>query len=158
MGIRMNSWKYKSESPITAYRLRQSYVLEKKSTRQIAKELGIAQSSVRRWMKRFRIPARRGGCPLKYPRSPFSGDEGEKAYLLGLRAGDLYAQQRTPNTVEVTTATTHPAMIDLFHDVFGKYGHCNKYPRRSNMGYEWALYCGLDTSFGFLKNKLKLTK
>jgi len=87
-------------------------------------------------MKRFQVPARKGGNPLKYPRKPFSGNEKEKAYLLGLRAGDIYAQQRTPNTVEVTTATTHPAMIDLFYDIFDKYGHCGIYPRKSNMGYE----------------------
>lgn len=148
-----NILRYLREPPVTTWHLYRLYILEKKSTRQIAREVGMAQSSVRRWMKRYKIPARKGGSPLKYPRESFSGYEREKAYLLGLRAGDISALKRTPNTVEVSTSTTHPAMITLFYQVFGKYGHCSRGPRKSNIGYEWALYCGLDTSFEFLKDK-----
>ena len=148
-----NVLRYMRKPSVSSEKLRGLYLTEKKSTRQIAKQLGIAQTSVRRWMSRYGIPARDPWSPLKYPRTHFSGDEKEKAYLLGLRAGDLSAYQRTPYTIEVTTASSHPAMIDLFYELFRKYGHCSKWPRLSNLGYEWALYCGLNTSFAFLVHK-----
>ena len=148
-----NILRYVREPPASSEKLVELYLTEKKSTREIAKQLGMAQTSVRRWMIRYNVPARSPGASLKYPRTHFSGDKKEKAYLLGLRAGDLSAFQRTPNTIEVTTATSHPAMIDLFYNIFSKYGHCGGWPRSSNLGYEWGLYCGLDTSFTFLVNK-----
>lgn len=148
-----NVLRYLREPPVSSEKLRELYLIEKKSTRQIAKQLGMAQTSVRRWMTRYGISARNPWSPLKYPRTHFSDDEREKAYLLGLRAGDLSVCQRTPYTIEVTTASSHPAMIDLFYDVFSKYGHCGRWPRSSNLGYEWGLYCGLDTSFTFLVHK-----
>jgi len=149
-----NVLRYMRNPPVTREKLQELYLEEKKSTRQTAKELEIAQTSVRRWMIRYGIPARNPWAQLKYPRTHFSGNEEEKAYLLGLRAGDLSVLQRTPYTVEVTTATSHPAMVNLFYEVFSRYGHCGKWPRLSNLGYEWALYCGLDTSFTFLVHKI----
>jgi transposase-like protein len=109
-----NILRYLREPPVSSEKLRELYLIEKKSTRQIAKQLGMAQTSVRRWMTRYGISARNPWSPLKYPRTHFFGDEREKAYLLGLRAGDLSVCQRTPYTIEVTTASSHPAMIDSF--------------------------------------------
>jgi SOS-response transcriptional repressor LexA len=135
-------------------RLYHLYFVEKKSTRQVAKELGVGQSTVRRWMEKYGLIARNlSESRLKHLRRPFSGDIVEKTYLVGLCAGDISALKRTPFTIEVTTATTHPAMINLFYDVFRKYGHCVKYPRKSNLNYEWGLLCALDLSFAFLLNK-----
>ncbi len=52
----------------------------------IAKELGVSKSNIEYWMKKFGIPRR---PLLRYPRARFAGDSREKAYILGLRYGDL---------------------------------------------------------------------
>lgn len=41
-------------------------------------------------------------------------------------------------------------MINLFFNLFSKYGHCRKHPKKGTLGYEWALSCNLDNSFDFL--------
>lgn len=140
---------------ITRKKLHQLYYLEKKTTRQVAKELGVGQTTIRRWMKKFGMIARNSSeSRIKHPRKSFSKRSIEKAYLLGLCSGDVSACKRNPFTIEVTTATTHPAMINLFCDVFGKYGHVFKWPRKSNLNiHQWALSCGLNISFIFLTEK-----
>jgi len=139
---------------ITRKKLHHLYYLERKTTRQVAKELGIGQTSVRRWMRHFGMIARNSSeSRIKHPRKSLSKNNMEKAYLLGLCAGDVSACKRTPFTVELTTSTTRPAMINLFYNVFGKYGHCIQWPRKSNISFQWALYCGLDKSFTFLLDK-----
>lgn len=76
----------------------------------IAKELGVSKSNIEYWMKKFGIPRR---PLLRYPRARFAGDSREKAYILGLRYGDLYAP-RYKKGIAVGTTTTHPAMAELF--------------------------------------------
>jgi len=140
---------------ISREKLHQLYYSEKKTTRKVAKELGVGQTTVRRWMKKFGITARDPSeSRRKHPRKSFSKNSIEKTYLLGLCSGDVSVCIRNPFTIEVTTATTHPAMINLFYDVFGKYGHVFKWPRGNNLNIrQWALCCGLDTSFIFLTEK-----
>lgn len=86
----------------------------------------------------------------KYQRRPFSGNRIERAYLMGLRYGDLDVV-RHGRAVRVRLSTTHPAMADLFESSFSRYGHISKYPRECQFtGYEWNLECDLEESFGFL--------
>lgn len=86
----------------------------------------------------------------KCERLPFSGDPIEKAYLMGLRYGDLHVV-RHGRAIRIRVSSTHPAMADLFEGVFSKYGHASRQPRRARLvGFEWNLECDLDTSFGFL--------
>ena len=86
----------------------------------------------------------------KYRRSPFAGDAFDRAYLLGFVLGDC-AVVRHGRAVRVRTATTHPAMAELFDDLFGRYGCVKKYPRASRLtGFEWSLEVDLDDSFEFL--------
>lgn len=89
----------------------------------------------------------------KYRRKPFGGDEIERAYLMGLRYGDLHSV-RHGRAVRVRVSTTHPAMADLFESVFSPYGYVHRYPREAKLtGYEWTLECDLDESFDFILNK-----
>jgi LAGLIDADG DNA endonuclease family protein len=89
----------------------------------------------------------------KYERRPFAGDSIEKAYLMGLRYGDLHVV-RHGRAVRVRVSTTHPAMAELFESVFAQYGNVARYPRAAKLvGYEWTLECDLDRSFDFLLNK-----
>jgi hypothetical protein len=54
----------------------------------------------------------------KYERKPFDGTDEDKAYLLGLRHGGLSVTRPWNGAVRVSTGTTHPAMAQLFRDLF----------------------------------------
>jgi len=92
----------------------------------------------------------------RYGRRPFRGSRLERAYLVGLRLGDLDVV-RHGRAVRIRVSTTHPAMAELFENLFGPYGHIAHYPRTSPFtGYEWTLECDLDPSFEFLLVKASL--
>ena len=88
----------------------------------------------------------------KYERKPFDGTDDDRAYLLGLKHGDLYAYTPFGDAVRVSTSTTHPALADLFTRLFSPYGHVYKHPRfkEDTRTYEWNLQTILDRSFDFL--------
>ena len=88
----------------------------------------------------------------KYERTPFDGTEEDKAYLLGLRHGDLSVSKPWNGVVRVSTSTTHPAMIKLFRSLFETYGHVYQFPRykKDTDTYEWNVQVILDESFSFL--------
>ncbi|HXY56855.1 MAG TPA: LAGLIDADG family homing endonuclease [Nitrososphaerales archaeon] len=88
----------------------------------------------------------------KYERKPFDGTDEDKAYLLGLRHGDLSASRPWKGVVRVSTSTTHPAMADLFRSLFEPYGHVYQHPRykKDTKSYEWNLSTIVDDSFEFL--------
>ena len=89
----------------------------------------------------------------KYQRNPFTGDKIQKAYLMGLRYGDLNAVGHG-RSVRVRVSTTHPEMALLFQNLFSPYGHVAWYPQEAKLtGYEWTLECDLDRSFRFLLEK-----
>lgn len=86
----------------------------------------------------------------KYAKTPFSRDRIERAYLMGLRYGDLHVV-RHGRAIRVRVSTTHPAMADLFESVFSANGHVHRYPREAKLvEYEWSLECDLDETFEFL--------
>ncbi len=88
----------------------------------------------------------------KYERRPFDGTDEDKAYLLGLRHGDLSTSVPWKGVVRASTSTTHPSMAELFENLFSRYGHVYRYPRFKNdtKSYEWNLQVILDGSFDFL--------
>jgi intein/homing endonuclease len=88
----------------------------------------------------------------KYERKPFDGTEEDKAYLLGLRHGDLSVSKPWKDVVRVSTSTTHPAMANLFRSLFEPYGHVYQDPRykKDTKSYEWNLNTIVDDSFDFL--------
>jgi hypothetical protein len=88
----------------------------------------------------------------KYERKPFDGTDEDKAYLLGLRHGDLSVSKPWKGVVRVSTSTTHPAMADLFRSLFEPYGHVYQHPRykKDTKTYEWNFSTIVDDSFDFL--------
>ncbi len=88
----------------------------------------------------------------KYERLPFDGTDTDRAYMLGLRHGDLSVSRPWKSVVRVSTSTTHPAMSTLFSNLFAKYGHVYQLPRfkKDTESYEWNLQVILDESFSFL--------
>jgi len=132
------------------------YRHERLSIRQIAEVAKLAPSTVRKHVRRFGELRTQSQAQTKYLRTPFSGDESEAAYLQGLRAGDLNAWRTSPTSIGVRVSTTHPGMIELFQNTFGRYGHVTSLPRRVFLsGYDWQIRAYLDGSFDFLVKKPK---
>ncbi len=87
----------------------------------------------------------------KHPKTPFSGDLVNSAYIAGFVIGDCQVV-RHGRAIRVRTGTTHPAMAELFEEIFGQFGFVHRYPRRSRLReFEWNLEVDLDRTFQFLE-------
>ena len=133
-----------------------------RSLKQIAEDL-VSPVTVWNHLKARRVVLRdKVGAQIravsKYEKKPFRGDMIERAYLMGLRYGDLHAIKHG-RAIRVRVSTTHPAMADLFDSVFSPYGYVHRYPRKAKLvGYEWTLECDLHSSFEFLLDKATVSK
>ena len=99
--------------------LKDLYLNKKMSSLKIAEKLGnVNARTIRKKLKKFGIPTRSLSEALtrKFKRS-FSNDLNEKAYFLGLRAGDFYAKWAR-KSIRVQTTTTHLAQINLLKNAF----------------------------------------
>ena len=112
------------------------------SLNDIAKLIGNKTSGYTSWLCRR----------LGVERRPFDGTDEDRAYLLGLRHGDLSVSRPWNGVVRVSTSTTHPAMVRLFRSLFEPYGHVYQDPRykKDTKTYEWNLCTIVDESFEFL--------
>ncbi|TLY01212.1 MAG: hypothetical protein E6K95_07135 [Thaumarchaeota archaeon] len=87
----------------------------------------------------------------KHRKTPFSGDLLNSAYLAGFVIGDCQVL-RHGRAIRVRTGTTHPAMAELFEEVFGPFGFVHRYPKKSRLReFEWNLEVDLDRTFQFLE-------
>lgn len=132
------------------------------SLNDIAKVIGNKTSGYTSWLcRQLGVPrrpfeeARLKGIRekrRKYERKPFDGTDEDRAYLLGLRHGDLSVSRPWKGVVRVSTSTTHPAMVELFRSQFGGHGHVYQYARykKDTETYEWNVQIILDESFSFL--------
>ena len=113
----------------------------------VCRQLGVQ----RRPFEEARLKGIRGKR-RKYQRRPFDGTDEDKAYLLGLRHGDLSASRPFNGAVRISTSTTHRAMALLFRSLFEPYGHVYQHPRykKDTKTFEWNLSSILDQSFEFL--------
>jgi len=137
--------------PIAAETLRELYCVQGLSMDKIAERMGLPHTNVEYWMEKHKITRR----PLrKYARYPFSGDDCEKAYMVGFRQGDFHAM-REGLGIRISGSTTHPAQIALFRRIFEKYGHIYTGPlyNRKVKQYQWQMVVVLDDSFSFLLPK-----
>ena len=135
------------------------YVTKNLSASKIGNLFGVQTDTVRRWLIRLEIPRKPRveiviKALTKHPKVSFSGNEKEKAYLLGLRAADI-SIQRHGRAYRASVSTPHPAMLRLFAACFGKYAKTRYYPKKAAAkgGRPWAAYADLDSSFGFLEKK-----
>lgn len=131
----------------TKKELEDLYITKKLSMEKISKILGVALSTVFRWLNGYKIPIRR----FKYKKYDFFEDPKEKAYIFGLAVGDLYVCKHCKQIL-VELSTTHPAMADLFYSTFQKYGKVKKYLKYNKITkrYGWRLYVHLNNSFNFM--------
>lgn len=122
------------------------------SSRQMAPLYGVSHRSILNYMKKHNVPRRPpGGTPrtIKYP---FSGDRLEKAYLLGLRATDLYV---TWHWKQVQVSLTGlKGTLNAFQRAFKRYAPVKLWgERRYPNSTQRYIYAYLDNSFQFLINK-----
>ncbi|MDO8634077.1 MAG: hypothetical protein Q7K34_02165 [archaeon] len=123
------------------------------SLKKIAKEFGMkSPNGIVYHMEKFKIP-RRPSDRKDYQKNPFSGNLIEKAYLVGLRAGDINAGKKNNCTVIYATSTK-PAQMKMLHKLFGKYAHLNEYDAKGGYTEKSRKLVGyLDNSFDFLVEK-----
>lgn len=144
--------------------LTELYINRKLSQQKIANLFGVQHDTIRRWLERLNIPIRNQGDSVslaitKHYKNQFSGNLAEKAYLLGLRYGDLSAQKHGRN-IRIDVSSTHPAMLRLFEDIFSAYGKIRTYPKFDKKPsithfhrYQWKIYCDVNKSFKFILKK-----
>lgn len=131
--------------------LKKLYFDKEMLIKEVTKKLDIGTTTFFGWLKKYKInPARR----FKYEKYNFSGDLKEKAYILGLVAGDLYVRKHY-RQIWVELSTTHPAMVELFYSIFQKYGTVKKNFKYNKITgrYGWRVYILLDSSFEFMLAK-----
>lgn len=152
---RKNGISPKSKWPPSNDVLEELYWAKRFSLKQVGELFGKDAKSIWRLMRKKSIRTRSvSEAMTKYAKWSFSGDSDEKAYLLGLRAGDLYVR-RHGGSIRATVSTTHPAMIELIKQVFGKYARvvvAPKFLKKWNQ-FEWEVYSLLHSSFEFLLTK-----
>lgn len=88
----------------------------------------------------------------KHIKLPFDGNDCEKAYMLGLIKGDITPFPKSKFTLKLTSSSSRKAFIELFKNVFGKYGPTYIYVIKDNLShYIWKITSELDlSSFNFL--------
>jgi len=139
-------------------KLRTLYLKEKLPSSEIAKKFDCSPSLIIKKLREYYIPVRtiKETRSLLKPRSPqkdFSKNPKEKAYLIGLRIGDLhvYSTSETSPTIFVHTNSTQLEFIRLFENLFSPYNKARKTgPDKKNA---ISIRCSLNRSFNFLLNK-----
>lgn len=135
--------------------IRKLYLEKKFSSRRIAKIYGCAYSTIDRKIKKSNVTIRnRAVAHIKTNRISFSGDLTEKAYLIGLRIGDLRVRKRYKNseTISIDCASTKSDQINLVKSLFSKYG--NVWISKPRQSGKIQIECGVDKSFSFLLKNL----
>jgi len=135
--------------------LKELYLKKKLTLDKICKALNVkSRSTIIYKLIKYNIPLRTmSEARTKYLRKPFCGDPKEKAYMFGLRAGDITVR-RDFHRILVSCSTTHPAQIGMIRKTFGKYSHIGTYIHKDKRNInEWHVYCGLHKSFDFLVEK-----
>jgi len=89
---------------------------------EIANQFGCSPVTVHKRMKACGFHARpAGGSVFEYPKKDFDGSLEEKAYLIGLRLGDLHVEVGNW-AVRVRCTSTRQEQIDLVQELFEDYG------------------------------------
>lgn len=138
---------------MTKQELEKLYWQERLTLPQIGEKFSVTYVTVIYWMKKFGIPTR---GVRKYKTRPFGGNGFEKAYLMGLRLGDLNIRLHR-RQILARTSTSHPAMLELFSSIFQKYSHVHQFPMfnpKKKPHFDWQIYALLDKSFKFLLDKV----
>jgi hypothetical protein len=141
------------------------YSQEQMSLRKLAKRFRSNKKTIHKVLEENGTKVRNNDDSIrlsntKHPKSVFSGNECEKAYMIGLIKGDITPSVKSKFTLRLTTSSSRKALLDLFKNVFGNYGPIYIYASQNVLSnYNWKMTADLDlNSFGFLlKPKIDLT-
>lgn len=138
--------------------LQDLYHRKKMSSLKIAEKLGANSRTIRRIMERYEIPRRTlSEACTKNQKTPFDDNSQTKAYMIGLRTGDVHARYMK-RSVRAQTSTTHPAQVEMMRRTFEKFSKVCIYKffnkraagRPTN---EWFVYSDLHPTFSWLIEK-----
>jgi hypothetical protein len=137
--------------------LKECYLDKKMTIYKIAKKFQCCNRTIYKKLLQYKIPIRsrkeaKSLLKPRYPRKDFKGNLEEKAYLIGLRKGDLHVKTRSEisPTIFVNTNSTKPDLIQIIEQLFSPYGHVWKSKPAKNGAV--AIHCFLNRSFSFLLN------
>ncbi len=101
------------------------YYKNRLTQEQIGKKLNRHRGTIHRLMKEYGLKTRKQSeISTRYPKFDFSGDLEEKAYLIGFKKGDLDVKlSPSKNLIIVGCTSTKTEQIELFRNLFKKYGH-----------------------------------
>jgi len=107
---------------ISCQELRALYIDNQLSFAEIAERYQCSPVTIHKRLKVCGIQARAaGGSVYEYPKKDFAGSPSDKAYLTGLRLGDLHVEQGN-RSIRVRCTSTHQEQIDLIRELFREYG------------------------------------
>lgn len=156
---RLHKFGIKSRAPgnptdLDKKKLKNLYIKKKLSTWQIEKLYGYPRGTVHRKLKEYNIKTRSASeSHIVYPRTDFSGDKIEKAYIIGFSMGDLRVRKVYPNseTILIDCGSTKKEQINLISRVFKPYGRI--WISKPNKKGATQIECSLNESFNFLLRK-----
>lgn len=147
---------------ISKEELKKLYLKRKLSSPEIAMKFNCSPGFVRNKLREYKIPIRtiQEALPLsnkpKYPQYDFSGTAEEKAYLIGLRVGDLYIRtaSKRSSTISVQISSTKKEMMQIIESCFSPYGCIRK--KGPNEKGIISIRVSLNRTFNFLLPKKDL--
>ncbi|PIU98264.1 hypothetical protein COS61_02335 [Candidatus Wolfebacteria bacterium CG03_land_8_20_14_0_80_40_12] len=130
------------------------YFKKKLSFSKIAKLIRISHPTVVSRFREYGFKARKYGEWLtKYKKENFSGNDEEKAYIMGFFVGDLNAYKPSKNSdiIVVRCHSTQISQLHLVKSLFNKYGHVTiSESKTTNNRPSFHINCYLNNSFSFL--------
>lgn len=141
--------------PPPASELQNLYWKEGLSLARIGRMFNRSPQVVLGYMKSHGIDRRSlSDAMTRYPKAPFRGDDSEREYMRGFRTGDLFIGTHG-RCIRATVSTTHPRMLKLMDDLFGRYGRVARSPKflKTWNTFEWESWVYLHESFDFLLEK-----
>jgi hypothetical protein len=108
---------------ISEAKLRNLYEDEEMSLFEIGKVYKMTSSGILKRMRKFHIPMRSSWEVNTAEKKVFSGSQGEKAYLIGFRLGDLGVRKSSDKTqmIKICSNTTKKEQVILINNLFKKY-------------------------------------
>jgi hypothetical protein len=144
-----------ARAQLSCEQLRKLYVVDRLSMAAIAQKLGVGETTVWGRLRGCGIESRDlSSSRIQYPRSDFGGDLVEKAYLVGFRQGDLWVARTHDGpfsaSISVACVSSRQEQIDLFQELFSRYGHVAVTRAKNGKYIQYDLQCCLNLTFEFL--------
>lgn len=127
------------------------------SLRKLAKQFKSTKMTIHKVLEENNIKIRNNDeavqlANTKYKKVGFNANQKSKAYLYGFVLGDVHIFKRSKFTLRAITHSTHKHFVELFKDVFNRYGKVNI--RFIDKKMAWIVSTDLDyKSFKFLEER-----